>query len=155
MTSSNHTSEKNSTKSEHTFTFSDEQLLCLQVCLQNAPTPYHISKKKIVGEVEDIIGKPRGNDFKEGTITLPLIHALGNASSSTKKQIKTLLKTEWSTKVCDEIVQFVHTHDGISYARNKALVYAKEAKMILRKEPETVAQKALLNLVDYAIERDR
>ena len=58
MTSSNHTSEKNSTKSEHTFTFTDEQLLCLQVCLQNAPTPYHISKKKIVGEVEDIIGKP-------------------------------------------------------------------------------------------------
>ena len=58
MTSSNQSSEKNSTKSEHTFTFSDEQLLCLQVCLQNAPTPYHISKKKIVGEVEDIIGKP-------------------------------------------------------------------------------------------------
>tara|TARA_B000000557_G_scaffold242253_1_gene222345 strand:- start:709 stop:867 length:159 start_codon:yes stop_codon:yes gene_type:complete len=28
------------------------------VCLQNAPTPYHISKKKIVAEVEDIIGKP-------------------------------------------------------------------------------------------------
>ena len=58
MTSSNQSSEKNSTKSEHTFTFTDEQLLCLQVCLQNAPTPYHISKKKIVGEVEDIIGKP-------------------------------------------------------------------------------------------------
>ena len=58
MTSNNQSSEKNSTKSEHTFTFTDEQLLCLQVCLQNAPTPYHISKKKIVGEVEDIIGKP-------------------------------------------------------------------------------------------------
>jgi hypothetical protein len=28
------------------------------VCLQNAPTPYHISKKKIVGDLEDIIGKP-------------------------------------------------------------------------------------------------
>ena len=39
---------------EHTFTFNDEQLLCLQ----NAPTPYHISKKKIVGDLEDIIGKP-------------------------------------------------------------------------------------------------
>ncbi len=42
----------------NTFTFTDEQLLCLQVCLQNAPIPYDISKKKIVGEVEDIIGKP-------------------------------------------------------------------------------------------------
>ena len=42
--------------SEHTFTFTDEELQCLRVCLQNAPTPYHISKKKIVGEVEDIMG---------------------------------------------------------------------------------------------------
>ena len=42
----------------HTFTFTDEELLCLQVCLQNAPTPYHISKKKIVSELEDKIGKP-------------------------------------------------------------------------------------------------
>ena len=42
----------------NTFTFTDEQLLCLQVCLQNAPTPYHISKKKIVGGLEDMIGKP-------------------------------------------------------------------------------------------------
>ena len=42
----------------NTFTFTDEELLCLQVCLQNAPTPYHISKKKIVGDLEDKIGKP-------------------------------------------------------------------------------------------------
>ena len=43
---------------EHTFTFTDEELQCLRVCLQNAPTPYHISKKKIVSELEDKIGKP-------------------------------------------------------------------------------------------------
>ena len=42
----------------NTFTFDDDELLCLQVCLQNAPTPYHISKKKIVGDLEDMIGKP-------------------------------------------------------------------------------------------------
>jgi len=42
----------------HTFTFTDDQLQCLRVCLQNAPTPYHISKKKIVGDLEDMIGKP-------------------------------------------------------------------------------------------------
>ena len=42
----------------HTFTFTDDELQCLRVCLQNAPTPYHISKKKIVSELEDKIGKP-------------------------------------------------------------------------------------------------
>ncbi len=40
------------------FTFTDEELQCLRVCLQNAPAPYHISKKKIVSELEDKIGKP-------------------------------------------------------------------------------------------------
>ena len=42
----------------NTYTFTDEELLCLKVCLQNAPTPYHISKKKIVSVLEDKIGKP-------------------------------------------------------------------------------------------------
>jgi len=42
----------------HNYTFTDDELLCLQVCLQNAPTPYHISKKKIVSELEDKIGQP-------------------------------------------------------------------------------------------------
>ena len=42
----------------HTFTFTDDELQCLRVCLQNAPTPYHISKKKIVSDLENKIGKP-------------------------------------------------------------------------------------------------
>ena len=39
------------------YTFTDEEMQCLRVCLQNAPTPYHISKKKIVSTSEDKIGK--------------------------------------------------------------------------------------------------
>ncbi len=42
----------------NTYTFTDEELLCLQVCLQNAPCPYDIGLKKIVGDLEDKIGKP-------------------------------------------------------------------------------------------------
>ncbi len=44
--------------SEHTFTFNDEELQCIRVCLQNAPTPYHISKKKIVADLVDKVGEP-------------------------------------------------------------------------------------------------
>ena len=40
------------------YTFTDEEMQCLRVCLQNAPTPYHISKKKLVSTLEDKIGKP-------------------------------------------------------------------------------------------------
>ena len=42
----------------NTYTFTDDELQCLRVCLQNAPTPYHISKKKIVSNLEDKIGQP-------------------------------------------------------------------------------------------------
>ena len=42
----------------HTFTFTDEELQCLQVCLQNAPCPYDIGLKKLVSEIEDKIGLP-------------------------------------------------------------------------------------------------
>ena len=104
---------------------------------------------------EDVIGKPRGNDFREGTVTLPLIHALRNAHTEGNARVEQLMKEEWSDGVCEEIVDFVHVHDGIRYAKSKALAYAEEAKAILVDEPETPAKQALLNMVDYAIERDR
>ena len=40
------------------FTFTDEELQCIRVCLQNAPTPYHISKKKIVSDLVVKVGEP-------------------------------------------------------------------------------------------------
>jgi len=42
----------------NTYTFTDDELLCLQVCLQNAPCPYDIGKKKLVSVLEDKIGMP-------------------------------------------------------------------------------------------------
>ena len=36
----------------------DEQLLCLQVCLQNAPCPYDIAKKDIKNSIVDMVGEP-------------------------------------------------------------------------------------------------
>ena len=44
--------------SEHTFTFTDEELQCIRVGMQNAPTPYDIGKKQIVSDVVDKIGEP-------------------------------------------------------------------------------------------------
>ena len=42
----------------NTFTFTDEELQCIRVCLQNAPAPYDITLKKLVSEIEDKIGLP-------------------------------------------------------------------------------------------------
>ena len=48
----------------NTFTFTDEELLCLQVCLQNAPIPYDIAMKKVKIEVEKKIGLPPVVEYK-------------------------------------------------------------------------------------------
>ena len=42
----------------NSFTFTDEELQCLRVCLQNAPAPYDITLKKLVSNLEDKIGLP-------------------------------------------------------------------------------------------------
>ena len=42
----------------NSFTFTDEELQCLRVCLQNAPAPYDITQKKLVSNLEDKIGLP-------------------------------------------------------------------------------------------------
>ena len=54
----------------HTFEFNDEELQCLQVCLQNAPIPYDIAMKDVKVDVEKKIGIPsvvehKGEDLIE------------------------------------------------------------------------------------------
>ena len=43
----------------NTFTFTDEEMECIRVCVANAPIPYDITKKKIAAEILDKIGQPQ------------------------------------------------------------------------------------------------
>ena len=42
----------------HKFEFTDKELQCLRVCLQNAPIPYDIAMKDVKTNVEKKIGLP-------------------------------------------------------------------------------------------------
>ena len=48
----------------HTFEFNDEELQCLQVCLQNAPIPYDIAMKDVKVNVQKKIGLPPNVEHK-------------------------------------------------------------------------------------------
>ena len=52
----------------HTFTFDDEELQCLRVCVKNSPAPYNISKKEILKRLVEKVGEPI-KEYNEG-ITL-------------------------------------------------------------------------------------
>ena len=43
----------------HNNFFTDEQWECIRVCVDNAPIPYDITKKKIPAEILEKIGKPK------------------------------------------------------------------------------------------------
>jgi|TARA_B100000085_G_scaffold139060_1_gene126751 hypothetical protein len=46
------------------FSFTDEELECIRVCVANAPIPYDITKKKIPVLVLDKIGHPKPREGK-------------------------------------------------------------------------------------------
>ena len=42
----------------HTFSFDDEELQCLRVCVDNSPAPYNITKKQILKRLVEKVGEP-------------------------------------------------------------------------------------------------
>ena len=102
----------------------------------------------------DNVGKPLGIDIKEKKITLPLIYALNKASYFEKKRVINLVKNhnDEPSKIA-EVIKFVHTEGGISYAEQTMQAYQHEAFDILNQFPEHDARTALEQLVRFTTER--
>src|SRR5690606_31851244 len=102
----------------------------------------------------DDVGKPVGNDIKEKKMTLPLIYALNETTSSQKRNIIKLVKNhnENPEKVA-EVIEFVRSSGGLAYATNKMLQYQQEAFDILAEFPDNEYKNGLLALVKFTTER--
>ncbi len=104
----------------------------------------------------DDVGKPLGIDIKEKKMTLPLIYALDNAPSSTKRKIINIIKRNNNRpeKVA-EVVNFVRESGGLEYAKKIMHQFKEEAFESLETFPDSAAKTSLKNLVIYSIERRR
>ncbi len=101
-----------------------------------------------------IIGKPTGIDLKEKKLTLPLIHSLRSADRSEARKALKIVKNGARSKDIEWIVDFVRASGGIEYATAKAEHYAKQARENLVAFPESSPKEALLQFVDFVMERD-
>jgi octaprenyl-diphosphate synthase len=102
------------------------------------------------------IGKPTGIDIKERKLTLPLIHALQNASKKEKRWAKNILKNEnENPKKVKELIQWVLDSDGIAYTEKTMLIYRDKALEILKNLPQNQFTEALEGLVHYTINRKK
>jgi octaprenyl-diphosphate synthase len=103
---------------------------------------------------EDQIGKPLGIDIKEKKMTLPLIHALNQASWYDRRKVISLVKNhKGNKKELQWIKDFIIQNQGIAYSQKVMIQYKEEALEILKPFPESPSKQSLIDLVEYTIER--
>jgi len=104
----------------------------------------------------DEIGKPTGIDIKEKKMTLPLIHALQQSDTATKKRIKRIVKSNSKNqKKVNEVISFVKNHGGLEYSTKVMNEYLDKAMVIINSFPESEYRQSLANLVQFTIERTK
>lgn len=102
------------------------------------------------------VGKPLGIDIKEKKMTLPLIHALQQATWSKKREIIYIIKNQsHKPRKVAEVIEFVRQSGGIEYATTAMKKYQEEALAILHTLPDSENRQSLEQLVRYTIERTK
>jgi octaprenyl-diphosphate synthase len=99
------------------------------------------------------IGKRVGDDLREGKATLPVIHALRQANPGQRAQVEQAIREGRGD--FDEIARIVHVHGSIEYARRRAQAESAAATEAARSLPSSVFRDRLLDLVSFAMRRDR
>jgi octaprenyl-diphosphate synthase len=103
------------------------------------------------------VGKPIGSDLREGKVTLPLIHLLGQEPDGVGSRIvrdiiatRTVAEEQWG-----DLLRSLKEHASIDYAYRRAMDFAERAKKPLYAFPPSSERDALLALPDYVLSRDR
>ena len=105
---------------------------------------------------EKILGKPVGNDLREGKVTLPLIYALESADPEERRLIETVLTDgNYDQVPFGKVLQVLHRHRGVERAQERALAFTEKARQIMSDFPESPYQRALLAVTDLVTGRDR
>jgi len=105
---------------------------------------------------DDKIGKPIGIDIKEKKMTLPLIHALNNATSKEKTWLINSVKNHnLDKKRVKEVIAFVKDNGGLEYATTQMKSHQQDALQLLQKYPDSAYKESLVLMVNYVIDRKK
>jgi octaprenyl-diphosphate synthase len=103
---------------------------------------------------EKILGKPAGNDLREGKVTLPMIYALQTASPEEKQAVETVVNDgNYEQVPFMRVLQILEHHGTIARAYERAHGFTAKARDLISAFPESPAQRALQSVVDLITER--
>ncbi len=103
----------------------------------------------------DKVGKPTGNDLREGKVTLPLLHVLLDPAVVGNDAMLELLRDE---RIADPHIELLLAHardnGGVDYAFDTMRRLRDRAAALLATLPPAPGTSALLDIFDYIIARD-
>jgi len=104
---------------------------------------------------ETVLGKPVGNDLREGKVTLPLVYALEQASGDERRRVETILRDRNYDRVpFPQILAMVERYQGIARVKERAQAFTEKARGIIGEFPDSPYQRALYSVTDLVTERD-
>ncbi|HEY0076083.1 MAG TPA: polyprenyl synthetase family protein [Abditibacteriaceae bacterium] len=117
---------------------------------------------QIVDDVFDIvstqhrIGKPVGNDVREGDITLPMLRAMQVCNEDERQILRAVIGQEpLDDDKVEQALNIIRASGGIEYSLAKAQEYVTSAKAQLEFFESSPAREMLLAIADYVLNRDK
>ena len=104
---------------------------------------------------EKILGKPVGNDLREGKVTLPLMYALESAEPEERKLVETVLADgNYDQVPFGKILHVLHRYGSVERAQERAREFTEKAREIIGEFPASPYQRALFAVTDLVTDRD-
>ena len=101
------------------------------------------------------IGKPTGNDLREGKVTLPLLHVLLQQDLPDNEQMTALVrKDNLDNDEIATLIGYARQHGGIEYAYDTMQQLRNQAVELLNDFPASDTRQAFISIFDYIIARD-
>jgi octaprenyl-diphosphate synthase len=104
----------------------------------------------------DELGKPTGNDMREGKLTLPSLYVLNTLKDESMMSLALKIRSlEATTEEIAHFIDYVKANGGIDYATEVMVNYRNQALQILPQTTSPQLRDALTAYIDYVIERKK
>ena len=106
-----------------------------------------------IEQTAETIGKPAGNDIRQGIVTLPVIRAL-EPSPDAEKLERIVTDMEMTDEMVERALEIVKATDGVDFAKAKADEYLARAKAALPEGLPDAIREAYEMVADFIGDRD-